>query len=158
MPSPCGYHAITHDEAERLMLLKIEQLDLEFDATASAKRGATFKPGWPSSDTTTRSYIALMGGMDYEGVSGVIAYLRSVARMDYDEIKLLKKCVLDHFHGSTISLPKRLPIKLADLKKAILKAEKRDAETAAQKVEELTKEHRSIALRGARPVNCNKPS
>ncbi len=144
----CGYQRITHAEAERLLLAKIEEMGIEFKTLASTQ----------ARDSIQRR-LALLGS-EHEGAAqkwhdwiteGVNAFAdhlnESGQQNQWPEIRKMKRAAYDFYcDGPSEQVNK----KLANLQKLITAAEQRSVRIAKEKVRQLTDELTATTLSWAK--------
>lgn len=147
---PCGYHRISHDDAERLLLEKIKELGLRHDTTASES---------PRVSLETR--LAQLGHEDHEtkkqwrthiseGVRAFVAHMREIHPedewQDHHGYQKLARIALYHYWDDQEILKdfsyQRLKLEdLGALREAVQAAEEAGVADATKRVAELTAEH-----------------
>lgn len=145
----CGYQRITHEDAERLLLDKIKELDIEFDLS-----------GCLLARTGLRERLALLGHEDEkmaaawetwakEGTEALMAYFRDTldaSSSEFRRLELISRCVYEGFNLKFAAW-KMLPVDEAEFRAAVAAAEASSVERARQRVRELKDEHAAITLR-----------
>jgi hypothetical protein len=164
-PASCGYQRITHDEAERLLLAKVQELNLPLDPTASDEARANLK-----------ARLARLGEEDAEwqrgfqrwlgdGIDALRDYLGEIYPhlLEYPVIKRFNRMAMNlrlgELEGETDTYrPLRdLPMTLAELRGAVEEAETAAAQEARRKVAALEADHKALTLAWARATDLQQP-
>ncbi len=148
-PVECGYHRLTHYDAERLLLEKVKELNLPFDEAASN-----------SARDNLQSQMDRLGDYDEEarelwwswladGVAAVVAYLTATYGLKGKALEILESAAADFYRlNGKVSYHYResLPMTLAEFKRAVGEAERIGVEEAARKLECQRSEHKVLTL------------
>jgi hypothetical protein len=160
-PVPCGYQRITHEDAERLLLDKIVELDLPFDETASAGARANLE-----------ARLARLGHEDeesekqwqrwmHEGIQALIGHLAEEYGLDWGpEFRRMQKAACRFYWGHLDGEPDDyrpgggVVGSLADLKRAVQEIEAAGVGEAQRKLGELREEHRAFTLKWVKATDA----
>lgn len=118
----CGYHRISHDDAERMLLAKIEELGLEYDQSKSEAARGSVDRLLERLDSQDREASEKLQQFLTEGVQAFSAYMQETL-------------------GSSPSARVRLKKDIPALRKSVEKAEKTAMLKAQAKLTELKEEH-----------------
>ncbi len=144
--SPCGYHRISHADAERLLLDKIAEMGLPFEqVNGSAGRD------------NLQTRLARLGHDDEqsaqqwqtwinEGIDAFAGYLVEIYGVDYPVLPRLRRRALNFYCGEEPGDGSWVAEGLANLREAILSAEALGVEQAGEKLADLTQQHKSLTL------------
>jgi hypothetical protein len=141
----CGYHRIRHDVAEKLLLDKIAEHELNYDDSASdAAREAMRSRQANIQGEDKTAYEQWQKWLD-EGLAALVSYLeRHFPKLKGSEIEQLKQ-IADHFYFDDYNMPdwgaENSPITLAKLQAAIAAAETAAANDAADRLAKATADH-----------------
>ncbi len=142
--SPCGYQRITHEQAEQLLLDKINEQNLAFDSTASEDARASLAQRLANLGHEDEASREKWWGWLREGVGALLDYLKESGIDDQKLRKLEKRAMFFYRWGKlTADQFADLPVALADFKAAVQEVEEIEVERARQKVAELTEEHKT---------------
>jgi hypothetical protein len=151
-PVPCGYHRITHEDAERLLLDKITELDLPLDDTACEAARVNIHARLDQLRFEGIESIRRLDRWVAEGVRAMTDYLDEVHGPDAAAFRHLRELALNHYQR--IETPERdfkgLCLDLATFKKTIEEAEAKAVSEAQAKLDELSQEHRDYTKAWAR--------
>jgi hypothetical protein len=150
--SPCGYQRITHEEAERLLLDKIVELDLPLDDTASESARANIHARLDQLRFEGIESIRQMDRWIAEGVRELTDYLDEFYGTDAPAFRRLRELARHHYQR--IETPERsftgLSLDLAAFKEAVREAEAEVVAEARARLEELAQEHKDLTRVWAR--------
>jgi hypothetical protein len=153
----CGYQRITHEDAERLLLDKIKELNLPLEQMSSegARRNLEerlARLGHADEESTRQFQQWLMEGINALGDYLVELYYREDDH--YREIQKLRAIALRACCGDYDGKPDdyRLfgRVYLAEVRQAVLEAEEAAVSGARRKLSELREEHRRYTLAWAK--------
>jgi hypothetical protein len=148
-PVSCGYHRITHEDAERLLLDKVRELNLPFSPPSSQGARASLEERLERLGTADKESLEAWWKWLREGVKDLIAYL-SAEHPEIEGYPQTRRLHSFAYHAYTddreegsISLPdgKKLVV---DLKKAVKEVEGAAVVEAKKKLTELDKEHAAL--------------
>jgi hypothetical protein len=152
-PVTCGYQRITHEEAERLLMGKIEELNLEYDKSGSTQARKNLDQRLDRLGRANEGELRLWDSWIGEGMEAFIDWLNlgqtlfsdeeterliDLAHRYYDGLKLWS----DEFEG--------LPMCLIEFRDTLRRIEGVAVVRASEKLAELTDEHRTLTLAWAR--------
>jgi len=151
----CGYHRITHEDAERLLLEKIGELNLPLDKAASVGSRENFE-----------KRLARLGHEDEEsekrwadwieqGINALMSYLDEAYDLDVRTFRRLRKLAARHYWEDEINTASfgHLPVSLREFKRAVHEAERAAVAKAERKLAELRTEHRTMTLQWAKATD-----
>jgi DNA invertase Pin-like site-specific DNA recombinase len=148
-PTACGYHRITHEDAETLLMTKIRELNLPFEETASEGARANLNSRLIRLGIDDDASDKQWTRMFEEGIDALASYLIDAfpEAVTWPTVQKLRKLA---FYSYTGDLDKRpddykpffgLPVNMAALRAAVQKAEALMAEEARKKVTQLEEDH-----------------
>jgi hypothetical protein len=150
--SKCGYQRITHEDAERLLLDKIAEMNLDFDNAGSDQAKQNLKERLArlghEDDETMEQWQAWIN----EGIDAFAGFLVDIYGVDYPMLPKVRKWSLNFYcgdEGGDLSLS-WVSKGLTDLRTAITSAEEEATQHAAKKVAELSEEHKRLTLAWAK--------
>jgi DNA invertase Pin-like site-specific DNA recombinase len=146
-PAACGRYRIRHDEAEKLLLDKVKELNLQFDQLAIGGARATLEERLRllgvDDEAAQRQWQAWVGeGLD--AFQDFLGEVHGVEFDDYTEIKAVRFLALDYYHGGGDGSLARFARGLEDVRSAVVEAERLAVERAGAKVAELKERHATI--------------
>jgi hypothetical protein len=142
-PVSCGYQRITHEDAERLLLDKIDELNLPFDETASEEARANLQARLARLGHEREEFVRQWESWLREGVDAFADYLIECYGVEYPQIQRLRLRAAQFYWGDgygDLSMT-QVSARLTDLRTAIATAERVAVEAARKKVAELEAEH-----------------
>jgi hypothetical protein len=148
-PTACGPHRITHDDAERLLLDKIHELQLPFEATASEGLRAMLQARLERLGLDDEESSKVWEQWVSEGIDALADYLMEQypEAAEWPMIQKLRKLAFYHYWEDLDGRRDEyrpcavLPINMAELRQAVQEAEDLTAGQARQKLTELRQEH-----------------
>jgi len=152
----CGYHRISHADAERLLLDKIAELGLEYDAAVSEGARGNIKQrlerlGRLDEESAKQWETILM-----EGVDAFAGFLTENYGIDYPVLPKLRKWAMNVYLGDgtagKLSLAK-MTKGLGDLKTAIAKVEADTASAAKRELDALREEYAAYTRNWAKTTS-----
>jgi hypothetical protein len=148
----CGYHRITHEDAEQMLLDKIAELDLPLDNTASAAARDNLHARLDQLRFEGLESIRCYDRWIAEGVRALTGYLDEVYGPDAPAFRHLRELARHHYTRieTTERDFKGLCLDLAAFKQAVQEAEAAAVEEAEAKLDELAGEHRDYTKAWAR--------
>jgi len=150
-PSSCGYHSIKHEDAERLLLDKIEELNLPFDTAASEGARANLEQRLARLGQEDEASVSQWEAWIGEAVNDLIDYLDEAYELDdHRTVQRLRKLALGFYCDKTTGSFANLPLALREFRKALKAAERQAVERAKARLTELREEHRNLTLTWAR--------
>ncbi|HEV3255735.1 MAG TPA: recombinase family protein [Gemmataceae bacterium] len=140
----CGYQRITHDDAERLLLHKIGELGLEYDAGGSEGAKTNLRERLARLGHEDEEFIGQWQRWVREGIDAFADYLVESYGVGYPLLTKLRKWAQAFYLGDDgcgrLSLA-RVSADLTDLREALATAEQAALETAARKLAGLRADH-----------------
>jgi hypothetical protein len=166
----CGYQRITHEEAERLLLDKIKELNLPFDETGSEEARDNLKGRLAHLGHEDEKYTEQWQQWTGEGIDALAAYLQDAYPdyAEYPEIKKLRMLAWEWYWKEADDnkewwankpddyKPLGLPLTLADLHRAVSEAEAAVVEEANKEIAELRQEHAALTRAWARATDLQQ--
>jgi hypothetical protein len=180
----CGYHRIRHEDAERLLLEKVRELNLPFDAEASTGARANLDARLERLGIEGEEASERWAGWVEDGVQALLAYLKENYPMRPASLTRLEKTARSLYsHGwltfdqiaglpadPAAALPTGADVKklreagrvlpaenraaLEKFKEALADAERWAVEEAGRKLAELRQEHRTLTLTWAKATEA----
>lgn len=141
----CGYQRISHDDAEQMLLDKIAELGLEYDQTASQDARANLQDRLARLGHDGEDFVKKWQTWVDEGIGALIEYLQRTYEPEWPAFRRLQKLAFRALWDEGLDKKdfNRLPLTLAEFKKAIQEAEKIAVEQAKKKLTELREEHKA---------------
>src|SRR5262249_21395989 len=147
-----GYQRITHADAERLLLDKIAELNLDFDNTGSTQARENLRERLARlGHDNDEAWAQWQKGVN-EGVDSFGGFLVAASRVGYAMPPKLRQWSLNFYCGDELgdlSLS-RVSKGLTGLRTAIVGVDAEAVQHAARRVAELTEEHKRLTLAWAR--------
>jgi hypothetical protein len=148
-PTECGYQRITHEDAERLLREKIEEMSLSFDENACGSARENLETqldrlGEEDDEARERWWEWLS-----EGVDAFLEYLRDAGGVKGKPLQVVETAAMEFYRlGGKLSYRFRdkLPMALADFKKAVRAAETATIKEAERQLARLREEHHTMTL------------
>lgn len=143
--SPCGYHRISHKDAEQLLLDKIKELDLAFDPEASEGIRQAITNEIECLEESDEAGRELIWRQITEGVSALVDYFKETYELSDGELRQLKTASRSFYRFGKLSKKwaKHLPLALREFKTAVGATEKMAVADAQRRLAELIQEHES---------------
>lgn len=155
--SPCGYHRIAHDEAERLLLDKITEMDLQFDNMASVRGRDNLRQRLArlghNDDASAKQWNEWVN----EGIAAFIDYMRETYDdLTRQEVKNLEAAATGFYTGGECRRHRgKAPADRAtELREWVIKAEQAASGGAKARMAALRLEHEQYTGHGRRPATC----
>jgi hypothetical protein len=144
-PVGCGYHFIAHADAERLLLDKVKELNLQYDAAASTPARANLQARLKLLGRADEAALKQWDGWIIEGIDALVAYLDQTYNPDTKEFLTLRKLASEHFWDEELSEGRfrNLPVSLAQFRNAIAAAELAAVADAKARLATLQEEHKA---------------
>jgi len=148
----CGAHRITHDDAERLLLEKIKELDLHYDELASASARSNLDVTLKNLGHKDDEAQLQWDNWVREGTNALVEYSKTSFQLGAAEIKRVETAAKSIYQFGKLVGQRRtaLPLSLTELKNAICEAERGAVATAKTRITDLDEEHRSLTLAWAK--------
>ena len=158
-PVECGYHRISHSEAEQLLLDKIRDLGLTYDSVASQGARGNLEKRLSDLSRADESSEEQWSDWLLESVNEFAGFITNhYAISDYRTLQRLRKAAVE-FHTeddlSSVSFA-RLPITLAKFTKVIKTVEADAIEGAKKKIVTLDADHRAYTLAQAKSTDLQR--
>ncbi|WP_197454041.1 recombinase family protein [Caulifigura coniformis] len=142
----CGYHRITHADAEKLLLSKLEEMGTRLDTTASDKARDNLERRLANLGHHDEETMQNWEKWIKEGVDAFAGYLNEIGQHnEYPDLKKMRKMAFEFY----TSEPEERSSKVQKLRTMIEAAEKRSVELARQKVDALMKQLTTLTLKWA---------
>lgn len=154
-PVPCGYHRITHEDAEQLLMDKIKKLNLPLDKGASDGARVNLQERLARLGHEDEESVRQWEVWVQEGINDLADYFNEAYQPDYKVLQRLRKLALRVYCDEKIEDQDftRLPLALREFNKALREAEQQAVRQAKNKVDEIREEHRSLTLSWARATD-----
>jgi hypothetical protein len=144
----CGFHRIRHDDAERMLLDKIKEQNLEFEQMVSTAARENLEERLAQLGHDNEAFAAQWRAYLDEGIDALADYVIKEYGVNYPELPRIRRLALDHFCGDELadSNFNRLPLELAAFHKALRVVEAEAVAAAHRKIAELTKDVERFTL------------
>ena len=148
-PVECGYHRLTHEDAERLLLEKVKEMSLPFDEAVSESARDNLRSQLCRLDDDGEQERELWLSWLADGVTAVVGYLKDAYGLNGNALVTLEGAAADLYRlNGTVSYRYRdkLPMTLTEFRKAVREAEQIGVEVAGREMERLRGEHKVLTL------------
>jgi hypothetical protein len=150
---PCGYHRITHGDAERMLLGKVEELGLEFDRAACDGAKANIKERLARLGHEDQRAVDRWEEWVDEGIKAFVRYLADVHGLRDYALGDVSHLGINHYACGEDNGDVRLDAVaagLTDLRAAITAAEQAAVDKARGRLAALKQEHKTLTLAWAK--------
>lgn len=150
--SPCGYHAIRHDDAEQLLLNKIKELDLQYSSAASEQLKSDLQRRLTELGQANKESVEQWENALEDGIAALLQYLRQSLGVKAKVLGRLEAMANRLYIGMKMKSTwfAELPLNLIQFKQAVHDAERLAVEAATKELAELTEKHSTYTLARAR--------
>jgi predicted site-specific integrase-resolvase len=141
----CGYFRISHDDAEKMLLDKIKELDLQYDNAPSEQARSNIANQLNRLDKFEEEALDQWMKQFEEGVTALLGYLAREYGLKPRTLAKLRTLAEQFYHRHTLRPGwfEGVPVKLRQFRQAIVAVEREGVEVAERKVSELTAEMRA---------------
>lgn len=159
--SPCGYQSIRHDDAERMMLDKIADEDLRYEADVSERSRKNLEEHVRRLDAADDAADDTWGEVIDEGINAFVGYIfeHYGPVNDYREVRKLRRMAERMYadrDNADVTPLRRLGLDESQLRDAVNAAERRTAEHARERLESARDEHRAMTVAWAKATDMQK--
>jgi predicted site-specific integrase-resolvase len=145
-PTECGYHRISHDDAEKLLMDKINELDLQYDSVASDEARSNIASQVERLNEHDEEAQKLWETYFKEGTQAFLEYIKRECRPNAKALAKLKEVAESFYGGAQILRSKSfdgLPMKIEEFRKIVASIDREGVEKAKDDANRLTEELRS---------------